>query len=228
MPFLRKAASFLKMAKTATSDGGEAISNLIGMFAKIGRLKICFMIAPVLAILLIFATLIVNFSSNVSLAQMVDTTTNPAENNNASHTSSGGHQNIIEIAKTQLGEPYCDTYSAADPGGCGFNCSGFTWWVYDQAGYEIPNAQGYISEFAGSENGENSQAYWVHSRGHWRDNIEECSPGDLVFFSKSGVWSATYHVAIYMGDNQIIHSSTGGVQISAPYDDFIGCGWPLD
>lgn len=134
---------------------------------------------------------------------------------------SGGHQAIVDAAAQYIGTQYCYSGSVADPGGCGFNCSGLTWYAYEQAGFEIPHAQGYQNA------GEDSQSYWVYSRGHWKEDISQCSPGDLVFYGSS--WSYTGHVGIYYGNEQVIDSIPGGVQIR-PYDymNFVGCGWPLD
>ena len=74
----------------------------------------------------------------------------------ATTTSSG---DIVAIAKTQIGVPYggnpaadatdaqhmsqadrTDPNTGDDPGGPGptFDCSGFTWWVYTQAGCKLP------------------------------------------------------------------------------------------
>ena len=227
MRFLRRASSFLNSFNNSSSDGASLLGNIskivsgkllttIGMFA-----------IPIVIILVVFLTLMSLFNYKMNLFQMVDGTT--YKDDTGVSGIGTGHDAIVEAAKTQLGQPYCYEGSVADPGGCGFNCSGLTWWAYEQAGYQIPHAQGYRSESFGF-NGEDSQAYWVHSKGHWKNNIDECNPGDLVFFSHSGTWEVTYHVAIYMGNHQIIHSGTGGVHIS-DYNNsgnFVGCGWPLD
>ena len=138
-------------------------------------------------------------------------------------SGSGDHQAIVDAAAQYIGTKYCYAGSKAEPGpgGCGFNCSGLTWYAYEQAGFEIPHTQGYQNA------GEDSQSYWVYSKGHWKEDISQCSPGDLVFYGSS--WSYTKHVGIYYGNEQVIDSIPGGVQIR-PYDymNFVGCGWPLD
>ena len=226
MRFLRRASSFLNNLRSS-SDGSNLISSIGGFLSKISLLHVGLFAIPVLIILIIFLTLMSLFNYKINLLQMVDN--GEAYSSSSSSLVAGDHMSIVEAAKTQLGQPYCYIGSAADPGGCGFNCSGLTWWAYEKAGYKIPHAQGYRSEFF-SFNGENSQAYWVHSKGHWKNNIDECNPGDLVFFSHSGTWQVTYHVGIYMGEHKMIHSGGSGVHIS-DYNssgDFVGCGWPLE
>lgn len=88
---------------------------------------------------------------------------------------------IVGIAQSQLGVPY--VWGGSSPA-TGFDCSGFTKWVYGQAGHYLPhssNAQaGYGSPVSASA----------------------VAAGDLL------VWSG--HVAIYVGGNQIIHAATSG------------------
>ncbi|MGY3128142.1 cell wall-associated NlpC family hydrolase [Agrococcus sp. UYP33] len=88
---------------------------------------------------------------------------------------------IVGIAQSQLGVPY--VWGGASPS-TGFDCSGFTSWVFGQAGYYLPrssNAQaGYGTPVPASA----------------------VAAGDLL------VWSG--HVAIYAGGNQIIHAATSG------------------
>jgi cell wall-associated NlpC family hydrolase len=88
---------------------------------------------------------------------------------------------IVAIAQSQLGVPY--VWGGSSPA-TGFDCSGFTKWVFGQAGHYLPhssNAQaGYGSPVSASA----------------------VAAGDLL------VWSG--HVAIYAGGNQIIHAATSG------------------
>lgn len=226
MRFLRRASSFLNNLRSS-SNGSNLISSIGGFLSKISLLHIGLLAIPAIIILVVSLTLMSLFNYKINLMQMVDD--GDVDSSSSSSLVAGDHMSIVEAAKTQLGQPYCYTGSVADPGGCGFNCSGLTWWSYEKAGYKIPHAQGYRSEFFGF-NGENSQAYWVHSKGHWKNNIDECNPGDLVFFSHSGTWQVTYHVGIYMGEHKMIHSGGSGVHIS-DYNssgDFVGCGWPLE
>ncbi|AJD92285.1 N-acetylmuramoyl-L-alanine amidase [Jeotgalibacillus malaysiensis] len=114
-------------------------------------------------------------------------TTNPGND-----TSSGGDVGqLLSIAQSFLGVPY--VWGGASPSG--FDCSGYIYYVYKQAGYDITrtNAQG------------------QHARSHYVSNPV---PGDLVFFEntyKAGI----SHVGIYLGNNQFIHANDGGVQITS-------------
>lgn len=88
---------------------------------------------------------------------------------------------IVGLAKSQLGVPY--VWGGTSPA-TGFDCSGFTLWVYGQAGYYLPHSS-------------NAQAGYGTPV-----PASAVAPGDLL------VWDG--HVAIYAGDNQIIHSATSG------------------
>lgn len=88
---------------------------------------------------------------------------------------------IVGIAQSQLGAPY--VWGGASPS-TGFDCSGFTMWVYGQAGYYLPHSS-------------NAQAGYGTPV-----PASQVAAGDLL------VWSG--HVAIYAGGNQIIHAATSG------------------
>lgn len=114
---------------------------------------------------------------------------------NASTTSSGSsssapaaaavsipaNSGIVGIAQSQLGAPY--VWGGSSPS-TGFDCSGFTAWVYGQAGYYLPHASG--------------------AQGGYGTAVpaSQVAAGDLL------VWNG--HVAIYAGGNQIIHAATSG------------------
>jgi len=95
---------------------------------------------------------------------------------------------LINTAKKQLGVAYA--WGGATPNG--FDCSGFIFYAYKEAGMDIKR---YSSE-------------GYHMRSYYVDTPKV---GDLVFFEgtyKSGI----SHVGIYVGNNEFIHaSSTGGV-----------------
>lgn len=98
--------------------------------------------------------------------------------------------NVMNTTKSLLGTPYVS--GGASPSG--FDCSGFTYYVYKQHGYNI--ARGPSSQF-------NSLTVKVAK--------SDLLPGDLVFFkdSRYGSGSAT-HVGIYAGNGQMIHSPNRG------------------
>ncbi|MEH7355399.1 LysM peptidoglycan-binding domain-containing protein [Neobacillus drentensis] len=98
---------------------------------------------------------------------------------------------VITVAKSLIGTPYVWGGSKLS----GFDCSGFIYYVANQAGTKIGryNAAGY------------------YDRSYYVDNPK---PGDLVFFEntyKKGI----SHVGFYLGGNQFIHADEArGVMIS--------------
>jgi peptidoglycan DL-endopeptidase CwlO len=102
----------------------------------------------------------------------------------------GGHSGVVGIAMQYLGIPY--RWGGASPS-TGFDCSGFTMYVYAQVGISLPH-----------------NAAMQYSMGS-PVGREFLQPGDLVFFNGLG------HVGIYIGGNQMIHSPHTGdvVKISA-------------
>ena len=99
-------------------------------------------------------------------------------------TSKG--QNIVDFAKKYIGVPY--VYGGSSPSG--FDCSGFTSFVYKQFGYSINRT---------SQSQLNNGTYV---------SKENLRPGDLVFF-----YSAISHVGIYVGNGQMIHSPKPGRRV---------------
>ena len=101
-----------------------------------------------------------------------------------SNATSGKGSSIVETALSHLGTRY--VYGGASAGG--FDCSGFTMYVYAQLGVSLPH---------GATPQLNYGTYVSRS---------ELQPGDLVFFS-DGSYPAS-HVGIYVGDDQFIHASS--------------------
>lgn len=88
---------------------------------------------------------------------------------------------IVETALKYEGYPY--VYAGSHPD-TGFDCSGFTSFIYALHGYSLPRTsteQGSVGTLVSQE---------------------DALPGDLV------VWTHGGHVAIYIGDGKIIHAST--------------------
>lgn len=119
---------------------------------------------------------------------------------------SGGNGGIVSFAKQYLGTRY--TYGGASPSG--FDCSGFTMYVYSQFGVSLPHT---------------ATGQWQSSTGTKVSSMSSLQSGDLVFFcdpSRSN-GKACSHAGIYIGDGQFIHASSaksGGVVISSLYDDY--------
>jgi cell wall-associated NlpC family hydrolase len=97
---------------------------------------------------------------------------------------------VVGIAMRYLGVPY--RWGGASPS-TGFDCSGFTMYVYAQIGVSLPH-------YTGSQWNMGSPV----SRG-------DLQPGDLVFFNGLG------HMGIYVGGNNFIHAPHTGdvVKISS-------------
>lgn len=101
-----------------------------------------------------------------------------------SNATSGKGSSIVETALSHLGTRY--VYGGASAGG--FDCSGFTMYVYSQLGISLPH-------------GATPQLNYGTSVSR-----SDLQPGDLVFFSDYGY--AASHVGIYVGDGQFIHASS--------------------
>lgn len=100
---------------------------------------------------------------------------------------------ITSIAMQYLGAPYA--YGGSSP--AGFDCSGFTQFVFAHVGISLPHsasAQGRLTAIA----------------------PEAALPGDLVMLDGGG------HVGIYLGNGTFIHASTPetGVKISRPWGSY--------
>ena len=115
--------------------------------------------------------------------------------------SSSSNSDIAATAKQYLGTGY--VYGGASPRG--FDCSGFTMYVYSQHGYSLPPS---------------ATSQWQSGLGTRVYSISELQPGDLVFFNdpSRNAGKACSHAGIYTGDGQFIHSSSsrsGGVIVSS-------------
>ena len=128
------------------------------------------------------------------------------------HTASGTNEqrsHIEDRARSQIGAPYSSGGSSPS----GFDCSGFTRWVFDGHGANLPHSSGEQFEL-----GERSG----HKRIWKRD---ELNVGDLVFHKTTS--ARVGHVGIYVGDGKFISStSSNGVQVDSLYDPYYwGSRW---
>ncbi len=106
---------------------------------------------------------------------------------NTSSSTDNLRQDIIDFAAQFLGTPY--VYGGSTPSG--FDCSGFTSYVYKNMGISI----------ARTSSDQRSTTTNI--------SMDELLPGDLVFFGSNNVVS---HVGIYVGNGNFIHSPhTGSV-----------------
>lgn len=92
-------------------------------------------------------------------------------------------QVAVDTALAQVGDPYVWGASGPDE----FDCSGLTQYAYSAADVSLPH----------SSRSQSSMGQAVS-----RDQLQ---PGDLLFY-----YSPTSHVAMYVGNGQMVHASTSG------------------
>lgn len=97
---------------------------------------------------------------------------------------------ILHTARTMLGVPYRS--GGATPKG--FDCSGLTFYSYQQAHIDIPRT---------------SLPQYRQSKPVSLDNLQA---GDLVFFRTQG--RAVSHVGIYQGHDKFVHAASTGDKVS--------------
>ncbi|WP_226679005.1 C40 family peptidase [Mesobacillus jeotgali] len=96
----------------------------------------------------------------------------------------------ISVAKSNLGVKYKWGGNTTS----GFDCSGLVTYSYGKAGVKLPRTASEMYSKAGTK-------------------VTSYQPGDLLFYATSGGKKVT-HVAIYIGNGQMIHSATSkGVSI---------------
>ncbi len=108
----------------------------------------------------------------------------------SSYPASGAGAQVAEYALKFVGTPY--VWGGAGP--AGFDCSGYTQYVFRQFGVPIPRTA------------DEQFAYGQVVEG---DPI----PGDLVFFQTYD-WGAS-HVGIYLGNGYFVNSIGSGVHVSS-------------
>lgn len=115
----------------------------------------------------------------------------PPKNESPSTDISYNVNKLINTAKEQLGTAYVWGGSTTS----GFDCSGFIYYAYKNAGMDIKRY---------SSDGYYNRSYYVNTP----------KLGDLVFFEntyKAGI----SHVGIYIGNNEFIHGSSSGVVVTS-------------
>ncbi len=99
-------------------------------------------------------------------------------------------QRAVALSANYLGVPY--VYGGRSPSG--FDCSGFTSYVYSQLGVTLPRTSSAQS------------AYGIAVE------KSDLMPGDLVFFATGG--GGVSHVGLYVGNGSFIHAPVPGTSVS--------------
>lgn len=79
-------------------------------------------------------------------------------------------------------------YKAGGTSDKGFDCSGFTQYLFAQFNFELPH----------NSAAQAKEGYWIPQ--------SDLRPGDLVFFNTSG--KGISHVGVYIGDRMFAHSAS--------------------
>lgn len=103
---------------------------------------------------------------------------------------SGGAAKALAFARAQLGERY--VWGAAGPDA--WDCSGLTMGAWAAAGVSLPHYS--AAQYAATT----------------PITLGQLRPGDLVFWGRTP--SSIHHVALYLGDGQIIHAPRTGRPVS--------------
>lgn len=126
-------------------------------------------------------------SSNTTVTTAESNSSNKTQTSTSGSTStvtgSASAQAVIAEAKKYLGVPY--KWGGSTPSG--FDCSGFTSYVYKKFGISLPRT-------SRAQQNVGTQV-----------SLSNVQPGDLVFMGKPA-----YHVGIYIGGGQYIHAPQTG------------------
>ncbi|WP_240691937.1 C40 family peptidase [Arthrobacter sp. CAU 1506] len=107
-------------------------------------------------------------------AAPADTATVSLASNDIKPASTGGNQSIVDIAMQGVGTPYVWGGTSTS----GWDCSGFTQWVYSQVGVDLPRTS--------------------QTQGSALTPTSNPQPGDLV------VQNGGAHIGIYLGGGKMI------------------------
>ncbi|GAA1147601.1 hypothetical protein GCM10009664_14450 [Kitasatospora gansuensis] len=105
--------------------------------------------------------------------------------------SAGGAEAAIAFARSKIGLPYI----WGGEGPAGYDCSGLTMMAWRRAGKSL-------THFAADQYAESTPVSYAQLR-----------PGDLVFWTDTGRARDIHHVALYIGDDQMIEAPRPGMAI---------------
>jgi cell wall-associated NlpC family hydrolase len=104
-------------------------------------------------------------------------------------------QAAVDTALAQVGDPY--VWGAGGPDA--FDCSGLTQYAYAAAGTSLPHSSRMQATMGSAV------------------SRSELQPGDLIFY-----YSPVSHVAMYIGNGQMVHASTSGQPVEVVSVDSMG------
>ncbi|MDH6135401.1 cell wall-associated NlpC family hydrolase [Kitasatospora sp. MAA4] len=115
----------------------------------------------------------------------------PAESAHDAVGSEPAAAAAIDFARSKIGLPYIWGGEGPD----GYDCSGLTMLAWQQGGK-------HLTHFAADQYAESTPVDYPRLR-----------PGDLIFWTHTGRAADIYHVAIYLGDDQMIEAPRPGMAI---------------
>jgi hypothetical protein len=132
-------------------------------------------------------------TSSTAFSGALDDATASSSTSTGTGTAQGAA--VVAGARKYLGVPY--VWGGTDPA-TGLDCSGLVQKVYGELGYDLPRV-----------------SYQQAEAGRPVDSLADAQPGDILAFG-----SPVHHVAIYIGDNQMIEAPRPGkdVQVSPVYE----------
>lgn len=101
-------------------------------------------------------------------------------------------EQALDYAQDQIGKPY--VWGAAGPDE--FDCSGLTQQAWNAAGVEIPK-----------------YSQTQYHQGGEQVSLSEAQPGDLVFWGYGRDPGGIHHVALYLGDDEVLHAPQPGEEV---------------
>ncbi len=119
-----------------------------------------------------------------------------ARGSRPSLTPTASTNSAVRVALSQIGKRY--VWASTSPSRGGFDCSGLVTYAYNKVGVKLPRTSRDMSGYG------------------QKVTKDSMKPGDLVFFH-TGRSSRVNHVAMYIGNGKIVHSSSGqgGVRVDS-------------
>ncbi|WP_301109023.1 C40 family peptidase [Sporosarcina sp.] len=117
--------------------------------------------------------------------------TKPSASTNTTAPSTSLMNKVVDVAMPLQGIPY--VWAGVTPSG--FDCSGFIYYVYNQAGVKVPRLD----------------TIGMHDRSVF---IKDPVVGDLLFFENT-YRPGISHIGINLGNGKFIHAGNSGIEISS-------------